>query len=309
MIGNLDQLLRAAQESEPVVVAVAAAQDGAALDAAVDAASEGVATAMLFGERTNILHMLEQRHADASVFRIVDAPDASDAARQAVGAVANGDAQLLLKGKIKTGALLSVVLEKTSALRTGQLLSDVFVFENTTRRDDQLMMITDGGVVLKPSLEQKIDLIKNAVTVAHALGKPEPRVALLSAIESVNPNLPSTQEAAILAKMNQRGQITGCIVDGPLALDNAVSPKAARIKGIESPVAGYADILVCPDIESGNMLAKSTTYFAGFRLAHVIMGAAAPIMIPSRSDSAESKKLSIALGKLIYHARQETSRE
>jgi phosphate butyryltransferase len=213
--------------------------------------------------------------------------------------VRQGEADILLKGKTKTAALLKAVLDAEFGLRTGRLLSDVFVCEDPRRTGNKLLMITDGGVTLAPDLNQKVQIIQNAVEVAHALGISTPRVALLSAVETVVPALPSTVDAAIITKMWERGQIKGCIVDGPLALDNAVSEEAARIKGISSPVAGRADVLVCPGIEAANMLAKATTYFAGFRLAHVIVGAKAPVLIPSRSDTPDAKLLSVALGAVV----------
>jgi phosphate butyryltransferase len=206
---------------------------------------------------------------------------------------------LLLKGKVKTSGLLKAVLAAEGGLRTGRLLSDAFVFEDPNREGNRLIIITDGGVTIAPDLTQKIQIIQNAVELAHLLGNSNPRVALLSAVEIVVPDMASTVEAAILTKMNQRGQIKGCIIDGPLALDNAVSPRALKIKGVHSPVEGLADILVPPDIVSANLLAKSTTYWAKFRLGHVIMGAKAPILIPSRADAPDAKLLSLALGALV----------
>jgi phosphate butyryltransferase len=176
-------------------------------------------------------------------------------------------------------------------------MSDVFVFEYP--RIGKLLMITDGGLTIAPTLAEKADLIRNAVMVAHALGNQAPKVAVLSATEKVTRAMPSTLDAAELAAMNARGEITGCVVDGPFALDNAVDIEAAREKGITSPVAGNADILLLPTIEAANALAKSTTYFAGFRLAHVVVGAAVPVLIPSRADKSDAKLLSIALGMFM----------
>ncbi len=307
MITNMEELLQAAQSADPVRVAVAAADDEAALSAVVLAASLKIADAVLFGNKDNIAAILknipdgEEHH-----FDVKDVADEAEAAALAVEAVRQGSCQILLKGKIKTAYLLKAVLDAEHGLRQDRLLSDVFLFENNRRRDNRLMAITDGGVTLKPDLKQKIEIIENAVYVMHALGYDNPKVALLSAIETINPGIPSTLEAATITKMNQRGQIKGCIIDGPLALDNAVSMEAAKTKKITSPVAGMADILVCPEIESANMLAKSTTYFADFRLAHVIVGATAPVLIPSRADSADSKLLSVALGKIAGIASNET---
>ena len=179
------------------------------------------------------------------------------------------------------------------------------MFEFPERKEYKLIMITDGGLNVSVDLNVKVELIRNAVFVAHALGNREPKVAVLSATEFVNPALVSTVDAAALSKMNERGQIKGCLVDGPLALDNAISPTAAAEKGIKSQVAGHADILLAPGIEAANMLAKSTTYFAGFRLAHVIVGSRVPILIPSRADSSDAKTLSIALGMVMSDMPQD----
>jgi len=300
MILSLQELLEEAVRVGPVRVAVAAADDEAAVTAVVDAARQGLAKGVAFGPKDQILARLKQVGGSEDVFEsIEDEPNDVAAAQKAVAAVREGFADVLLKGHVKTAVLLKAVLDAQAGLRTGRLLSDVFLFENPRRQPNHLQMITDGGVTPKPDLDQKLQILLNAVEVAHALGNEKPRVALLSAVETVTPAIPSTQEAAILVQMWRRGQIKGCIVDGPLALDNAVSPEALRIKGFESPVGGDADILVCPDIESANMLAKSTTYFAGFRLAHVIVGARAPVLIPSRADTAEAKLLSIALAAVV----------
>jgi phosphate butyryltransferase len=191
---------------------------------------------------------------------------------------------------------MSSVLQPESGLRMDRLLTDIFVLEYPQRVQNKLIMITDGGMTLLPDLMNKVELIKNAVQVAHALGNSNPKVAILSATEFVVPKLESTIDAAALSKMNERGQIKGCIIDGPLALDNAISLEAAAEKRIQSEVAGRAEILVAANIESANSLAKSTTYFANLRLAHVIVGARIPILIPSRADKSDAKLLSMALG-------------
>ncbi len=300
MIRNFEQLMEAAIQRGPVRVALAVSQDLAALSALVAAKRSGLAEARLFGVREETLRLLARVKVEAEAFpEIEDIGDAEQAALAAVDAVKRGDADILMKGMVKTSVFLKCVLHAERGLRTGRLLSDVFVFQDPRRTGNQLVMITDGGVTLRPNLAQKLEILKNAVAVAHALGNEQPRVAVLSAVETVNPDLPSTVDAAVLAKMNERGQVTGCIVDGPLALDNAISAEAAKLKHLTSAVAGQADILLCPDIESANMLAKGTTYFAGFRLAHVIVGAAAPVLIPSRADTADAKLLSIALGALM----------
>ena len=306
MIETLDQLLNAAKSKKPAIVSVANAEDEAALDAILQAGKIGMAKGLLFGQKQKIENLIENLGEKTPDYvEIRDIPDQQQAVLESVKAVRNGEASILLKGKIKTSALLKVVLDAEFGLRTGRLLSDVFLFEDPQRpQKNKLMMITDGGVSLAPDINQKVDIIKNAVEVCHAMGNECPKVALLSAVETVVPALQSTVDAAIITKMNERGQIKGCIIDGPLALDNAVSVEAAKIKGIDSPVAGKADVLVCPGIEAANMLAKGTTYFARFRLAHVIMGSAAPVLIPSRSDTADAKLLSIAMGKLVCELAQ-----
>lgn len=299
MITSFDDLLDRMRQGPRVTVAVAAADDEAALGAVAAAHELGIADALLFGDGARISAVYKEMTGSPDLpFEIREAAE-EQAARTAVAAVRSGAAQILLKGKIKTAALLKAVLDSEHGLRSSRQLSDLFIFEDPSRAGNKLVMITDGGVTLKPDLKQKIEIIENAVAVARALGNDSPRVAVLSAVETVNPALPATIDAAVLTKMNQRGQIKGCIIDGPLALDNAISAEAAALKGIESPVAGKADILLCPEIESANMLAKSTTYFARMRLGHVIMGSTAPVLIPSRADSTDSKLLSIAIGKLI----------
>lgn len=230
---------------------------------------------------------------------ILDHPDIQECLRVAMGLLRDGNADILLKGSVDTGTLMKVALQAESGLRTSRLLSDVFVFEYTPRAGNKLVMITDGGLILAPDLKAKVELIRNAVEVAHALGNPNPKVAVLSATEFVQPDLASTVDAAILSKMNERGQIKGCVVEGPLALDNALQPHAAGEKGIRSPVAGAAEILVCPSIEAANSLAKATTYIGNMRLGHVIVGACVPILIPSRADKSDAKLLSLALGMIM----------
>lgn len=299
MITNFDDLIKQTQTGAMVTVAIAAAADEAALTAMAEAHHQGIADGILFGNASKIKTLYQELVGEEVPFTIQDIDDDIQAAQAAVESIRSGRSQILLKGKIKTALLLKAVLDAEKGLRTNRLLSDVFLFETPKTLGQRLMIITDGGVTLKPDLKQKIELIENAVHVAHALGIEKPKVAVLSAVETINPNLASTQDAAILTKMNQRGQIKDCIIDGPLALDNAVSELAAQTKGIVSPVAGFADILLCSDIESANMLAKSTTYFANLRLGHVIMGSAAPVLIPSRADTSDSKLLSIAVGKLV----------
>jgi len=263
---------------------------------------------VLVGDEKVITHNLSGARVDRSRISIHHHNDEKDAVRICMTMLRRGEADILLKGSIDTATLMKAVLEEKSGLRTGRLLSDVFVLEYPPREGNKFIMITDGGITPAPDLKNKVELITNAVEVAHALGNPNPKVAVLSATEFVVPALQSTLDAAALSKMNERGQIKGCVVDGPLALDNAISPDAVREKGITSPVAGRAEILVAANIESANSLAKSTTLFAGLRLAHVIIGAQVPILIPSRSDKSDAKLLSIALGMIMSEYAKESAK-
>ncbi len=306
-IQNFEQLLTEARKRGPKRVAMAASQDEAGLAALLEAKRLGIAEARLFGDQPKTMPLLQKLNARAEDLLSEADPlirhfeDETLAVKAAVLAIRRQEADILLKGKVHTSTFLRCVLHREEGLRTERLLSDVFVFEDARRAGNQFVMITDGGITPTPTLEQKVEILQNAVQVAHQLGNPNPKVAVLSAVETVTPAIPSTIDAALIAKMNERGQISGCVVEGPLALDNAISPHAAKTKGLASAVAGNAEILVCPNIESANLLAKGTTYFAGFRLAHVIVGAAAPVLIPSRADSADAKLLSIALGVLACH--------
>jgi len=217
---------------------------------------------------------------------------------KSVRMVSSGEADLLMKGLVKTSSLLKAVLDKEWGLRTGSLLSHLFLFEipNLERR---VIGISDGGMNTYPDLSAKAKIIENAVACYHKIGIPQPKIAALAAVEAVNPEMQATLDAAALAKMNERGQIRGCIVDGPLALDNAISEESARIKGINSPAAGNADMLLVPDIESGNFIGKVLLYMTGGKGAGVILGARKPIVLTSRFDSMQTKLLSIALGAVV----------
>jgi len=237
-------------------------------------------------------------------FEIVEAADPVQAAKRAVELCSSGHGEVLLKGSVSTAALLHAVLDEHSLLRTGRLLSDVVLFVDDRDSTSRLVLCSDGGVNIAPNLKQKVQIVRNAVWVAHRLGIEWPKVALLSGVERVTPDMASTIDAVALAKMASYGDvITGCTVDGPFALDNAISPEAARIKGIESPVAGAADILIVPSLENGNILGQALMYYAGKTLAHVIVGARAPVLICSRADPVEAKLSSIALGALCGEQR------
>jgi phosphate butyryltransferase len=297
MITSFDGMLSAVKNCPVRKVAVAVAQDDAVLEAVQGAKAQGVADAILVGDRAKIEKVAAQLGIDVAGWEIIHEPDDRRAAYKAVELVSSGQANVLMKGLINTADLLRAVLDKEIGLRTGRVLSHVAVFEVPDFK--RLIMITDGGMNVAPDLKQKADIIQNSVALAHALGNAQPKIAVLAAVEVVNPDMPATLDAANLAKMADRGQIKGAIIDGPLALDNAISEEAARHKGIKSPVAGHADILVVPDIQTGNMLAKSLVYFAKGKIAGLIVGAAAPIVLTSRADTHEAKILSIALGSLM----------
>lgn len=294
MIRNFDELLELVRSHPRKTVAVAAAHTPTAIDAAVMAYRQNLGDALLIGDAVFITEYLKTNAADLiDAFTIIDTgSDLVAAAKVSVQAVRDGKADLILKGKCDTGMLLKTVLDKENGLRTGNVMSDILAYETP----DRVILMGDGGFLPLPDLKEKISVINNSVAVAHKLGAENPKVALLTHSEKVNPKIQSTVDAAIISKMNIRGQIKGCTIEGPLAFDNAISPEAARLKGIDSPVAGDADILVVPNIEAGNLFGKTLTYYCKYRVCHVVMGAKAPIIIASRADDAETKMLSIALG-------------
>ncbi len=296
MLRNFDQLLDTLKQSENKTVVVAAAQSSASIDAAILAKKDNFADSIMTGDAEYIRnHIKEVAPELIDAFEIVDCgQDIPLACAKAVELIREKKAHLILKGKGDTATLLKAVLDKENGLRTGKILSDVLAYETPER----LVLMSDGGINLYPDINEKVSIVTNAVRVGHALLNPNPKVALLAAVEVVNPKMQCTIDASLIAKMNQRGQIKGCIVDGPLAFDNAINMEAARMKGIESEVAGDADILIVPNIESGNIFGKSLTYYCNYRVAHVVMGAKVPILIPSRADNAETKMLSMALGIL-----------
>jgi phosphate butyryltransferase len=296
MIENFEQLLAYAAQLPTRKIVVVYPTNKDTLGAITEALEKLNVEFDLVGDRTVIEQGLGDAVKEKNRVRIHHEQDIRVALQTAIGLVRDGRGDILMKGSVDTSTMMKAVLAEESGLRTGRLLSDIFIMEYPQRRGCKFVMITDGGMTLAPNLPNKVELVNNAVDVAHALGNDEPKVAILSATEFVVHNLPSTLDAAALSKMNERGQIKGCIIDGPLALDNAISPEAAEEKGIVSRVAGKAEILVAANIESANSLAKSTTYFADMRLAHVIVGARIPILIPSRADKSDAKLLSVAMG-------------
>lgn len=295
-IRTLGELVDRAREGGRVRLVVPAAESETALAAAVLADRNGLADPVLLGDERGITLALLDMGADPQRFRIVHEPDDVQAARRAVAMVRDGEARVILKGRLHTGDLMRAVLDREAGLRTGRLLSDVLVSEHPLA--PRLVGVTDGGVNVAPSLDQKRQILENAVRVFRRLGVERPKVAVLCAVETVEASQPQTAEARALAELAERGEIEGCDVTGPIALDGALAIQAAKAKKMTSPVAGRADILLVPTIEVGNALGKSFTWLAGKTVAHVIEGAAAPVLIPSRAEAAQDKLCSIALGIL-----------
>jgi phosphate butyryltransferase len=296
-IRTFAELLEAAKDKGPKTIAVAAGHQAEVMLASLDAEVAGLAEVILVGDVPKIKAIASEQGFDISRMDLVQAEHPRDAAWRVMKLVSEGKADIAMKGKVETSDFLRGALSKELGLRTGRLFTHVAAFE--IPEFDRLIFISDAGVVVAPDLEQKVEIVQNAIYVAHALGIDRPRVAVLAATEVVNPKIPTTLDAANLSKMADRGQIRGGLVDGPLALDNAISPESARIKGIKSEVAGYADILIAPDIEAGNVLAKAITYFAQGKMAGVVVGARCPLILPSRSDTREAKLVSLALGVML----------
>lgn len=296
MIKNFEELQELAQKRPKMRLSVAAAEDDEVLIAVDSARKLGIVDAVLVGDKEKIEKIAEDSEIDISKYEIIDSKNPVESARKAVSLVSSGKADFLMKGLLGTADLLKAVLDKEIGLRGKGLLSHVMLYSVPAYH--KILFLTDGGMVTYPDLNQKIQIVHNAVKVARALGVEPVHVAPLCAVEVVNPDMQATLDAAALSKMSQRGQIKDCIIDGPLALDNAISKEAAKHKGITSPVAGEADILLVPNIESGNLLGKSMTYFGGAKSAGVVMGAKCPIVLVSRADTHEAKLNSIALGCL-----------
>lgn len=298
---KFDALIKRACELEPAVCAVAHPCDETSLTAAVEAFELGLLTPILIGPRARIESIAKAHGLDISLLTLVDTPHSHASAAEAVAQVRGGKASLLMKGSLHTDELMHEVVKTDTGLRTARRLSHVFVMDVPTYEEP--LFVTDAAINIAPDLLCKADIVQNAIDLHIALGLGQPRVAILSAVEQVNPKIPSTIEAAALCKMAERGQITGGVLDGPLAMDNAVSPQAAKIKGLTSAVAGRAQILVVPDLESGNMLAKNLTFLSGAHAAGIVLGARVPIILTSRADSKQSRLASCALAA-IYSNHQ-----
>jgi len=297
-VHTLDELVLRARALGPRVVAVPAAESETALAAVVAGRRRGIARGFLIGDREGLIDRLWKLEEDPTHHEIVHEPDDRKAASLAVERVRAGEAAMLLKGRLPTSDLLRAVLDRDHGLRTGRILSDVMVSEHPSAQPRRVVGITDGGVNVAPRLAEKQAILENAVRVFQRLGFARPVVAVLCAVETPSPAMPHTLDARALVEMAGRGEIAGCDVVGPLALDNALLPWAAKAKGIEHPLAGRADILLVPTIEAGNILGKAFSWLAGKPVAHVIEGALAPVLIPSRVERADDKLLSIALGSL-----------
>ncbi len=297
MIHAFNEILKAAREKGRKTIAVAVAQDIEVLTAVNGAKNLEIADAILVGDKEEIQKAAAQCGVGLDKFEIIDEKDKEAACRKAVELVSGGKAHLVMKGLVDTSVILKAVLDETIGLRTGNVLSHVAVFD--VPGYDRLFYVTDAAMNIAPTLEQKKQIIENAVTVANALGNDNPMVSVLAAVEKVNPKMQATLDAAELVKMNEEGSLKGCTLGGPFALDNAVSVEAAKHKGISHPVAGHADILMVPNIESGNLLYKSMVFFARAKNAGIIVGAKAPVVLTSRADSDEAKLNSIAIGVLM----------
>jgi phosphotransacetylase len=301
--GKYERLLARCRQVPPISTAVAHPCDDASLSAVVEAARARIIQPILCGPLDRIRRVADTLSIDIEPFEIVDAPHSHAGAARAVELVRLGRAEVLMKGSLHTDELMAEVVKRDTGLRSDRRVSHVFIMDVPTYHKP--LMVTDAAVNIFPTLDDKRDIVQNAVDLARALGIEHPKVAILSAVETVTGKIPSTVEAAALCKMADRGQITGgAILDGPLAFDNAISAEAARIKHIASPVAGDADILVVPDLEAGNMLAKNLTFMARADAAGIVLGARAPIILTSRADNERTRMASCAVAALYAHARR-----
>ena len=297
MITNFDQVIENVKANGMKTVAVAVAQDEPVLEAIRDAKKNGIANAILVGDLEKIKESAEIVGLDLKDFEVINEPDNAKASLKAVELVSSKKADMVMKGLVDTATFLRAVLDKEKGLRTGRVLSHVAVFDIPAL--NRIILVTDAAMNIAPDLMTKKQILENAVVVAKGIGMELPKVAVVCAVEVVNPDMQPTLDAAALSKMCERGQIKGCIVDGPLAIDNAISEEAAKHKGIKSPVAGNADIILVPNIETGNVMYKTLTYTANAKNGGILAGASAPVILTSRADSHESKMYSIALASLV----------
>lgn len=299
MLTTFEQVMAATRQEPVRTVAVAVAEKESVLESVRDAVAANIARPLLFGSQAEIEAKAARVGLDLGTAEIHDEPDDLKAAASAVLAVREGRADILMKGHIHTDDFLRAILDKEKGLRSGSIMSHVFILETTAR--GKFTFVTDGAMNIAPDLVTKADIIMNAVYLANVFGLDCPAVGILAAVELVDPKMPATLDAAALATMETRGQFPNCTVDGPFALDNAVDVLAAQVKGIKSEIGGQCDILVCPDIEAGNILAKSFAFLAGGNVAGVLVGARAPVVLTSRADSAQAKLYSIATAALMVN--------
>jgi phosphate acetyltransferase len=299
-----ERLIAAAQRLAALSTAVAHPCDETSLRGAIEAAEAGLIVPILVGPIDRIRHLAQSLNLSIEGFQLIDVPHSESAAEKAVEIVRGGKAELLMKGSLHSDELLGAVTKRETGLRTGRRISHVFVMDVPTH--PETLFVTDAAVNIAPDLIAKRDIVQNAIDLFAGLGLGIPKVAILSAVETVNPSIPSTIDAAALCKMAERGQITGGELDGPLAFDNAISLQAARVKGIKSPVAGRAQILVVPDLEAGNMLAKNLTFISKADAAGIVLGARVPIILTSRADSVRTRMASCAVATLLAHSRRAT---
>ena len=297
-----DRLISTARKHPPVTTAVCHPCDAVSLESAVEASKLGLVKPVLVGPLMRVRDAAKKGGLDISGFELIESLHSHDSAAKAVELVRAGRAEALMKGSLHTDELMGAAVSRDKGIRTARRISHCFVMD--VPRHPDALIISDAAVNIAPTLEDKIDIVQNAIDLAHALGAQEVRVAILSAMETVNPKVASTIEAAALCKMADRGQITGAVLDGPLALDNAISPEAAAIKHIVSPVAGRANVLIVPDLEAGNMLAKSLSFLAGADAAGIVLGTRVPIILTSRADSLPTRLASCAVAVLVAAARR-----
>jgi phosphate acetyltransferase len=300
-----ERLIARAKEVPPATTIVAHPCDETSLRGPVEAAKAGIIVPILVGPAAKISAVAREHGIDIDRFEIVDAPHSEAAAAKAVALIHESKGELLMKGSLHTDELMREVTSSKTGLRTARRISHVFIIDVPTHSDT--LFITDAAINIFPDLDTKRDIVQNAIDLFTQIGLGTPRVAILSAVETVTAKIPSTIEAAALCKMAERGQITGGVLDGPLAFDNAVDPEAAKIKGITSAVAGHAQILVVPDLEAGNMLAKNLTFLARADAAGIVLGARVPIVLTSRADSVRARMASCAVAVLYAHARRGTA--
>lgn len=300
-----ERLIKAAQTQATIKVAIAHPCDDVSLEGAVEAARLRLIDPILVGPQERIRACAARAGLDISAMEIVNSEHSDDSAAKAVELVTAGRVEALMKGSLHTDELMAAVVSRQAGIRTARRISHCFIMDVPGHPD--ALIITDAAVNIAPTLDDKVDIIQNAIDLAHAMGVAEVRVAILSAMETVTAKVPSTVEAAALCKMAERGQITGALLDGPLALDNAISPKAAAIKNITSPVAGRANVLVVPDLEAGNMLAKSLSFLAQADAAGIVLGARVPIILTSRADSLLTRLASCAVAVMVAAARRKSA--